>query len=67
MSTTSVEFRTGKLYGGLWSQYDDELFAKSLALFKDRWLANGEDPISSAASAAWTLAAAAGGIRWPWR
>jgi ubiquinone/menaquinone biosynthesis C-methylase UbiE len=44
MSTTSVEFRTGKLYGGLWSQYDDELFAKSLALFKDRWLANGEDP-----------------------
>lgn len=42
MSTSSIEFRTGKLYGGLWSQYDDELFLKSLALFKDRWLANGE-------------------------
>lgn len=43
MSTSTVEFRTGRLYGGLWSQYDDELFAKSLALFQDRWLANNED------------------------
>jgi ubiquinone/menaquinone biosynthesis C-methylase UbiE len=43
MSTSSVEFNTGKLYGGLWSQYDDDLFMKSLALFKDRWLANRED------------------------
>ena len=43
MSTTSVEFRTGKLYGGLWTQYDDDLFLKSLELFQERWLANGED------------------------
>lgn len=43
MSTASVELRTGKLYGGLWPQYDDELFQQSLALFKERWLANGED------------------------
>ncbi|MGH9691512.1 MAG: class I SAM-dependent methyltransferase [Candidatus Acidiferrales bacterium] len=44
MPISSVEQRTGQLYGGLWSQYDDDLFVKSLQLFKDRWLANGEAP-----------------------
>jgi ubiquinone/menaquinone biosynthesis C-methylase UbiE len=44
MPISSVEQRTGKLYGGLWSQYDDDLFIKSLELFKDRWLANNESP-----------------------
>src|ERR1700690_4247295 len=42
MPISTVEQRTGKLYGGLWSQYDDDLFIKSLELFKDRWLANNE-------------------------
>lgn len=42
MPISSIEQRTGKLYGNLWPQYDDELFAKSLDLFKDRWLANNE-------------------------
>src|SRR5690242_13736880 len=43
MSLSQVELRTGTLYGSFWPQYDDELFAQSLALFKERWLANGED------------------------
>ena len=43
MSLSQVELRTGTLYGFVWPQYDDELFAQSLALFKERWLANGED------------------------
>jgi ubiquinone/menaquinone biosynthesis C-methylase UbiE len=42
MPISTIEQQTGKLYGGLWSQYDDDLFAKSLDLFKDRWLANNE-------------------------
>jgi ubiquinone/menaquinone biosynthesis C-methylase UbiE len=42
MPISSVEQQTGKLYGGLWSQYDDDLFMKSLELFKQRWLANNE-------------------------
>jgi ubiquinone/menaquinone biosynthesis C-methylase UbiE len=42
MPISSVEQQTGKLYGGLWSQYDDDLFLKSLELFKQRWLANNE-------------------------
>lgn len=42
MPISSVEQQTGKLYGGLWSQYDDDLFKKSLELFKQRWLANNE-------------------------
>lgn len=42
MPISTIEQQTGKLYGGLWSQYDDELFAKSLDLFKDRWVANNE-------------------------
>ncbi len=43
MPLSSVEERTAKLYGGLWGRYDDELFTQSVALFKERWLANGED------------------------
>jgi hypothetical protein len=40
MPISTIEQRTGKLYGGLWSQYDDDLFIKSLELFKEdaiRW------------------------------
>jgi ubiquinone/menaquinone biosynthesis C-methylase UbiE len=41
---STVEERTGALYGDLWPQYDDKLFLESLALFAKRWAANGEDP-----------------------
>ncbi len=41
---STVEQRTGQLYGDLWPQYDDKLFMESVGLFAKRWAANGEDP-----------------------
>jgi ubiquinone/menaquinone biosynthesis C-methylase UbiE len=40
----AVEQRTGQLFGDLWTRYDDRLFEESVALFEQRWRANGEPP-----------------------
>lgn len=40
----SVERRTGELFGQLWPPYDRDAFEASVALFRQRWVANGEDP-----------------------
>lgn len=39
---TATEAATGTLYGGLWNQYDDDLFRASVGMFEKRWLANHE-------------------------
>ncbi len=44
VAKTVVEEQTGKLFGELWTHYDEELFQQSVALFEKRWVANGEDP-----------------------
>ena len=41
---STVERRTGRLFGELWSRYDRALFEESVGLFRQRWLANGEAP-----------------------
>ena len=42
MSRGAVERETGRLFGELWSRYDDRLFKESVELFSRRWIANGE-------------------------
>lgn len=40
---TDVINETGRLFGDLWHRYDDELFEESVALFAQRFEANGFD------------------------
>lgn len=44
MSRQAVERETGRLFGDLWSHYDDRLFKESVELFPRRWNENGEPP-----------------------
>jgi ubiquinone/menaquinone biosynthesis C-methylase UbiE len=44
VSRQAVERETGKLFGDLWSHYDDQLFKESVELFGRRWQENGEPP-----------------------
>ncbi len=44
MTRETVERETGKLFGALWSHYDDQLFKESVELFPRRWKQNGEPP-----------------------
>ncbi len=44
MSRQAVERETGRLFGDLWSHYDDRLFKESVELFPRRWEENGEPP-----------------------
>ena len=37
-----MERETGRLFGELWSRYDDRLFKESVELFSRRWRENGE-------------------------
>lgn len=41
---STIEQRTGTLFGRLWGDYDDELFVSSMELFAQRWAANDEAP-----------------------
>jgi len=40
----TVEETTGKLYGKLWPEYDDQQYLDSVALFEKRWTMNREPP-----------------------
>ena len=37
VAKTVVEEQTGKLFGELWTHYDEELFQQSVALFEKPW------------------------------